>query len=130
MYEPKQFKLEPAGLSRILGEVEAKIMETLWGCGCATVREMCGRLGNKITFNAVMTIMNRLIKKGLLQKKSTQSGFCYMPTCARQEFFDSVTNKVIKSLISDPTVFSLAAFVQTLGEDPKILDQIRKLLKK
>lgn len=131
MFKPKQFKLDSRGLGKILGTLEAKVMEVVWHRGSATVREMCDSVSDKsLSFNTLMTIMNRLVEKNLLKKKNVDGSYSYYPACERQDFLASVSSDIARSLIKDPLIFSLAAFVETLEDDPEKMAELKKLISK
>ena len=43
-FRPKQFKLHGRGITKILGELEAEIMEIIWQQEISTAREICNHL--------------------------------------------------------------------------------------
>ena len=61
------------GVRKILGDLEADIMEVVWSKTTITVREVFGELKKtrEIAYTTVMTVMTRLAEKGLLQKNKT-----------------------------------------------------------
>ena len=65
------FRLRERHLRRVLGDLEADVMEVLWRRGEASIREVWEELKRRrsITFNSIMTIMNRLVAKGLLRRE-------------------------------------------------------------
>ncbi len=130
MFKPKQIKLDEHGLAKILGDLEARVMDAVWSEEGASVRLVCDRLKSErpLSFNTVMTIMNRLVEKGMLKKKMSDGQYAYLPVHTRQEFIDRVSSKILKSIMSDPQLFSMAAFVSSLGEDPARLNELRRLI--
>lgn len=66
----RKFKMNESGLNRFFGPLEAKIMDILWSDLEMTIKEVQLVLDReKLTnFNTVMTVMNRLVEKGILQR--------------------------------------------------------------
>ena len=60
------------GLNRFFGLLEAKIMDILWNNIEMSIKDVQRVLEQaKLTnFNTVMTVMNRLVEKGILQKRA------------------------------------------------------------
>ncbi|MDP3964468.1 MAG: BlaI/MecI/CopY family transcriptional regulator [bacterium] len=127
-YKPKTIHLDGKGLTKVLGEAEARIMELLWNNHPATVRQVRDELSRhkkRLSFNAVMTIMNRLVEKGLLTKEEKGKTFSYRPSRSREQFSRLVARDVLSSLLKDPVLFGAAAF----SEFSESLDSnTRKLL--
>ena len=67
-----QFTFDPRkkGLRKILGDLEADVMEAIWALGHATVHDVLERLAaadRELAYTTVMTVMSRLADKGLLE---------------------------------------------------------------
>jgi predicted transcriptional regulator len=126
-FNPKKINLDQKGVSKVLGTLEAGIMETVWDGGTLTVREVVDRMrGTKrYSFNTIMTVMNRLVEKGLLSKKEAGGSFAYAARKEREAFLADVSRSVFAALLSDAATFQLAAFVEAL-EDASA-DDVRKL---
>ncbi|SNT53545.1 Penicillinase repressor [Bacillus sp. OK838] len=68
----KNFKYDEVGLNRFFGPLEANIMEYLWDKNEQSIKavQQSLELDKPINFNTVMTVMNRLVEKGILEKRS------------------------------------------------------------
>ena len=134
-FRPKQLKLNEKGLNKVLGELESEVMKTIWRMNVATVREVCDDLAKKkkkrLSFNTVMTIMNRLLKKEILTRKMEGGSYRYSAQQTKETFLASVSSEVMESLIRDPKFFSAAAFFDLIEEiDPEALEELKNLVKK
>lgn len=100
---PKNIKLDAKGLAKFLGERESEVMEIAWDKGCVTVRDVCDTLCEKreYSFNTIMTIMNRLSEKGLLEKSQEGATFCYKATQEREVLIQNAIKTVLASLSDD-----------------------------
>jgi hypothetical protein len=64
-----RFNLDGSGLGRVLGTLEARILEAIWQEGPLTVREMAAALGPECHYKTILTVANRLVDKGLLLRE-------------------------------------------------------------
>lgn len=74
---------------RRLGELEAVIMDRLWSWDRpATVREVLEdlRLERSIAYTTVMTVMDNLYRKGVLDREMDRRAYRYRPTGSREEY--------------------------------------------
>ena len=127
-FKPKTINLNGKGLAKVLGELEAKIMELLWAEKLLTVRQARDILAKKhkeLSFNAIMTIMNRLVDKELLTKVDNQGVYVYRPKISQKEFEKSMTKNIFTSLLKDPSFFGAAGFAELASDlDKKTLDYL------
>ncbi len=134
-FRPKQLKINQQGVEKVLGDLESKVMRALWKKETATVREVCDYLAKqnkkKLSFNTVMTIMNRLLEKELLSRQMKGGSYHYTPLQTEEAFLESVSSNVMESILRDPNFFSAASFLDLMEEvDPDLLKELRRLVKK
>lgn len=110
------FRLNEQGLARLFGELEARIMDVVWNAGQATVQDVVDRLGQDANYKTVMTVMNRLVVKGFLERRKVSRAFVYVPGIGRAELMEHLSRQVLDGLIADfgPTV--LAQFVDAVAQ--------------
>ncbi len=65
------FKPHKAGLGRVLGDLERLVMDILWNRGEVTGREVLEEIEKEriLAFTTILTVMDRLLKKGLIKRK-------------------------------------------------------------
>lgn len=126
-----RFNLEGSGLTRVLGGLEARIMEAVWQGEAATVRDICAALGPGAHYKTVMTVTNRLVEKGLLARERTgDRAYTYRPAVTRDAFLAQVTASVASGLVGDFGRQALAQLVRAAGEiDPAYLDELERLVR-
>ncbi|MFQ5585360.1 MAG: BlaI/MecI/CopY family transcriptional regulator [Thermodesulfobacteriota bacterium] len=127
----KSFKLGRKGLGSTLGELEQAIMDHLWGCGEATGKEVFEglRREREIALTTVLTVLERLVKKGLIKKRKGESANLFTPACTREEFTRGVSEEVLKGVLDLSASSATASFVDLLGEtDPEELDRLSTLI--
>lgn len=125
------FRLGERGLRRVLGSLEERVMSVLWDRGRSTIAEVQRALGGGVAFNTVMTVMNRLVDKGLLRREVAAEGRAsvYEPVVDRGGFLRALTREVSRGLIEDFGEDAVAQFVDVLAElDPELLDALRRRL--
>ncbi len=86
-----KFKINESGLNRFFGPLEAKIMDILWCHDEMTIKDVQQALEREkpMNFNTVMTVMNRLVEKGVLQNRTEGRSYVYRPVQSRLEFLNT-----------------------------------------
>ncbi len=82
------FDLSGSGLGVFLGRTEARLMELAWDKSSLTVKSAMFHLDleNSRAYTTIMTILNRLTDKGLLQRTKDGRHYVYRPAGDRQTF--------------------------------------------
>ncbi len=113
MFKPTTFNSSAKGLGKILGELEAHILEALWQespVSVGAVRKSVEASYKPISYNAVMTVLNRLIPKKLVKKKKVDGVFRYAPVQSKEALEQSVAGSMLGALVNDPALFAAAKF--------------------
>lgn len=115
-FQLKNIKLDQDGLSKVLGFLEAEVMNVVWSAGEITVRDVRESLKNKkaYSFNTIMTVMNRLVEKRLLRKRSVDGAFAYDAAVKKEAFLREVTRSVVSAIVADGSLFQAAGFSDAL----------------
>ena len=120
------------GLRKILGDLEADVMEAVWACGRATVHDVHERLAaanRELAYTTVMTVMSRLAEKGLLKKRKEGAAFVYVPTASKEEFTRRAVGLVVSELLGDFTAPAMSQFVDFVGQqDDAAIDALAKAI--
>lgn len=125
-----QFKLNRKGMARFLGTLEARIMEIVWKKETVSVQDVCDKMGKGANYKTVMTVMNRLVEKGFLERRKVSRAFVYTANVNRAEFLEQASHQIVTGLVSDFGELALAQFVDVLSEqDPDALATLQKLAK-
>jgi predicted transcriptional regulator len=106
------------GLRKILGDLEADVMEAIWARGRATVHDVHDRLAadRELAYTTVMTVMSRLADKGLLEKWKDGAAYVYVPAASKEEFTRRTVGTVLSELLDDFTAPAMSQFVELVGE--------------
>ncbi|MCZ8532168.1 BlaI/MecI/CopY family transcriptional regulator [Psychrobacillus psychrodurans] len=99
----RKFKINESGLNRFFGPLEAKIMDILWNDVEMTIKDVQQVLDKeKMTnFNTVMTVMNRLVEKGILEKRAEGRSSLYKPVQSRVEFLTQQSKEMTNELMDE-----------------------------
>jgi predicted transcriptional regulator len=126
-----RFDLDGSGLTRVLGELQARIMDAVWRLGAPTGKEICEALGPGSHYKTVLTVTNRLVEKGLLIREPAGGrAFRYRAVEARDAFLNRIAGSVASGLLGDFGRPALAQFVQAAEEvDPAYLDELERLVR-
>ncbi|MFQ5605695.1 MAG: BlaI/MecI/CopY family transcriptional regulator [bacterium] len=134
---PKEFAFtfnpNKKGLRKILGDLEADIMEIAWRKPEITVRQVTELLQSQrdIAYTTVMTVMSRLAEKGLLKKIKHGTAHIYQPTSSKEEFTRSTLKKVINELLADFSAPAISQFLDSVEEaDPEKMEELARLIEK
>lgn len=129
------FTFDPSkkGLKKVLGDLEAEIMEVIWAAEYISVRDVYEKLKlrRKIAYTTVMTVMARLAEKGLLKKKKDGNAFLYKAACSKDKFTQSTVKKIIEGLMEDFSAPAMAQFVDSFDDgDDKKIDELAVIIDK
>ena len=106
---------------QFLGELEKEVMDIIWGSSQkVTVRFVYDHLRKrkKIAYTTVMTIMGRLVDKGLLKRDVKGKAYNYFAAYSRDKFLTKATRQIIKNLISNFGDTAIAHFTKELEKVP------------
>lgn len=116
-----------------LGPLETKVMELVWRRGSSSVRDIYLALESSWAYTTLMTTLDRLHKKGLLERTKDGRAFLYSPRLSAQEFEHSIARDVLDMLLgrqSEGVEPILACIVDTVSDhDHTLLDELDRLVK-
>jgi predicted transcriptional regulator len=114
-----------------LGPLERRILEEVWSRKSLTVRELVadGKLG--LAYTTIMTTLDRLYKKGLLDRAEEGRAFRYSARCTPADLPRFVAVAKMRQWIesTSPSFLPLSYFVEAVSHhDVKLLDDLRDLI--
>ena len=92
------FKSSREFLENSLGTLERDVMSLAWDHAEISVREACERLGAGVAYTTVMTTMDRLFKKGLLDRRKVGRAFVYRARATRQQLENAVLSSLVDAV--------------------------------
>lgn len=85
-----------------LGPLEAQVMEVVWARGESNVREVAERLPRPLAYTTVMTTLDRLFKKGLLERRKCDRAFRYATRLSRAAWERERAQALVAQFLSQP----------------------------
>jgi len=120
-----------ASLRSSLGPLETRLLETLWQRGDATVRELLLDAGSGLAYTTVMTTLDRLFKKGFLDRIAEGRAFRYSPRHTQEEIQRAAAGEAIQQLFdsSQTAALPLSYLIEIVTErDSVLLDELQSLI--
>lgn len=116
-----------------LGELERKVLVEVRRQGSANVAGICESLDRSYAYTTVMTTLDRLYKKGLLERTKAGRAFIYSARSSAEELDRALTADVMSTLLdTDPASVTpvLACIVDSVsGRDRLLLDELERLVR-
>ena len=109
-------------------------MEILWSCGNCNVREAVSQLERPLAYTTVMTTLDRLYKKGLLDRRLQERAYLYSARWTREEWERQRAENLLAGFLagSNPsTDLLLSSFLEAVSEhDAALLDELEKKIRR
>lgn len=119
------------GYSKVLGRLEQEILDVLWANGALSGKAVYSNINGTrdIALTTVLTVIERLAKKGLLKKERAEGIYMYSCAYSREEFASAVSQEVFKGIFEISSSGASASFVNILAQsDPEELDRLSALI--
>jgi len=116
-----------------LGPLEQQLLETLWRCKNATVRELLADGKLKLAYTTVMTTLDRLYKKNLLARTAEGRAFRYFPRHTPEELQKAAAGHMIRQFLGseETSALPLSYLVEVVSEhDVELLDELQQLVER
>ena len=116
---------------RQLGPLEQQLLQLLWARGNGTVRELVEDGGISLAYTTVMTTLDRLYKKQLLDRAPEGRAFRYFPRQSAEQLQMAAAGEAIRQLLSanETSSLPLSCFIEAITEyDAKLLDRLQELV--
>jgi predicted transcriptional regulator len=109
------------------GPLESEVIGAVWTANePVTVRELLGQLNrdrtHELAYTTVMTVMSRLVEKGVLQRERQGRGYAY------EAVADDAAGLAVHSVLREHGDAAIAHFVAEARADPKLLRRLERLL--
>ena len=114
-------------------ETEWEIMRVVWARESVTVRDVLDALAETrpLAYTTIMTIMGRLVDKGLLATEKQEKTYLYRAKQTPAEFEAQTVGRVIQALLTDfGGEMAISQFVEQLSAvDPDQLQRLAEMAK-
>jgi len=116
-----------------LGHLENTVMEILWERGASNVRDVSQRLARPLAYTTVMTTLDRLYKKGLLDRRKQDRAFVYTPLYSRREWEQKRAGDFMAGFLTGPRPsrdLLISCLVDAAEQhDAALLDELEKQIR-
>jgi predicted transcriptional regulator len=128
------FRRPRAVVETALGRLERDVLERLWNEEAAvSVRALGESFGGVLAYTTLMTTLDRLHKKGLVERERSGRAFFYRPRYTREELETGVATDLIDAMLGTDAAAArpvMSTFVDAVGQrDAALLDELAELIK-
>lgn len=117
----------------MLGPLEIVVLETLWRRGESNVRDVVDALDRPLAYTTVMTTLDRLYKKGLLERRKSQRAFYYATRFTRSEWEGKRAGDLVAGFLSSHAPerdLLISCLVEAVGNyDESLLDELERKIR-
>src|SRR5262245_24846030 len=116
----------------VLGPLEERILDLVWRGGRErSVREVQDELQGRLAYTTVMTTMDRLFKKGFLERRRDGQAYLYAARVSREVFAAGILRRALQRVFERSAATPLlASFVDAVSEhDRELLPELTRLVR-
>jgi len=127
-------RLSAAGLAKVLGDLEARVMHAVWDLDePVPAKVVHARVAkrHKVALLTVVTVLNKLVDKGLLRRERRDDLLHYEAQWTEDEFMVHASRRVVEGVLSFEPDAVATSLVDVLAErDPQRLAELGKLIRR
>jgi len=116
-----------------LGTLERQVLDAVWRLGRASVRDVRAALDRAVAYTTVMTVLDRLYKKGVLERERAGRAFVYSAAASSEQLQSSLVMGLLQRLLGrgrEAASPILSHLVDTVGaRDRQLLDELDRLVR-
>lgn len=127
-------RLDADGLAKVLGDLEARVMDTVWEVAqplsARAVHELIAE-EHPVAVLTVVTVLNKLVDKRLLVRRKQDGVYHYAATATRDEFVSRTSRQMLEGILAFAPEMVATSFVDVLAEqDPEQLAELARLVRR
>lgn len=112
-----------------IGELEEKVMKVLWESKKPLkVSEVKESIKPKLAHTTIMTVMDRLYKKGFLKRLKENNYFTYRVKTSKKEFVEKNFGQVINEFVASYGELAISQFADAVKDDQEAIELLKKKL--
>ena len=107
-------------------------MDVMWSRGESNVRDVAERLGRPLAYTTVMTTLDRLFKKGILERRKSERAFIYSPRLSRRDWELERAGALVAGFLAGPRQSGellISCFLDEVGRDASMLDELERKIR-
>lgn len=125
------FRPRPAGLAAHFGALELRVLDALWSRGGeVSVRDLQADFPGS-AYTTLMTTMDRLHRKGVLERRKVGRAFAYRAISSREDLESGLVAKALQPLLQGPGAQPILSFFveEVSRQDDRLLDELERLVR-
>lgn len=115
------------------GRLEAEVMEILWRCGESSVSDVSVKLNRPLAYTTVMTTLDRLFKKGVLDRRKCDRAFIYSARISQRQWERKRAGDFVEDFLARPKATGqllISCLVEAVGDrDRALLDDLERSIR-
>jgi BlaI family transcriptional regulator, penicillinase repressor len=115
--------------SKILTEMELKIMKVVWKLNEATVHDVLNELGEEYAYNTVSTIIRVLEQKGFTQNRKEGRSHFYSATITKESYEETSLENLTTNLFDDAPLSLVKRLVGSKKISALEIEELKQFLK-
>ena len=115
----------------MFGTLELRVLEALWAFGGeASVRDVLDAFP-AAAYTTVMTTMERLHRKGVLERRKDGRAFLYRPLNSRDEMESGLVTRALRPLLRGSSAQPILSCLvdEVSRHDERLLDELERLVR-
>jgi predicted transcriptional regulator len=120
-------------LERVFGPLEIRVLESLWQRGAPScVRDIQPQFPG-VAYTTLMTTLDRLFRKGTLEREKSGRAFYYSPKASQQQLLSQLAGSTFATMLPGDAAAVrpiMSMFVDTVGDrDEALLEELEELVR-
>lgn len=125
-------RLSAEGLAKVLGDLEARVMQAVWRLAepapARAVHDLVAKK-HRVALLTVVTVLNKLVAKGLLVREKRDDLLHYEARMTEDAFMAHASRRVVEGILSLDSQAVAASLVDVLAEaSPEQLAELGRLV--
>ena len=117
----------------MMGHLEITVMGIVWSHGESSVHDVVEKMPRSLAYTTVMTTLDRLYKKHLLDRRKSERAFVYSPRYTRNEWEHKRAGDFVAGFLSGPRPSGellISCLVEAVGQhDEALLDELERKIR-
>jgi predicted transcriptional regulator len=123
----------PSPAATLLGRREREVLAVLRELGSATVQQVAEHLDTSLAYTTVMTTLDRLFRKGFLDREKVNRAFLYAPSLSARDLEEQRAAHLIRRFFSEsdaqPDILVSCLVDAVHDNDTALLDQLESSIR-
>ncbi|HTB16256.1 MAG TPA: BlaI/MecI/CopY family transcriptional regulator [Bryobacteraceae bacterium] len=115
-----------------LGHLESCVMDVVWAHGESNVRDVAEKIDRPLAYTTVMTTLDRLYKKGMLERRKSERAFLYSPKLSRRDWERQCAGELVAGFLSGPRWSGedlISCFLDEVVRNASLFDELERKIK-